>query len=231
MLSTSDCRIYLAEERGHTETQWFRSYDTFSSRGIKQETKTAFGRLYVLSDDTLAAGKTESFNVEEDSLVAVFPVVGVVEYKDSLMNEVLLQAGELQLFHLPAGSSYTIHNPYEDGLVNFLQCRFLYRPEKCFYTTSVVFDIAKKRNHLIELFELQENSFTLRMSIGKFDGRKEAFFIPLKQENRIFGFVIQGAFELQNRLLEAKDGLGLCHMESVEFEALANESIVLFLEF
>ncbi len=47
----------------------------------------------------------------------------------------------------------------------------------------------------------------------------------------LYFFVIQGAFEVANRLLEARDGLGLWSVKEVELEALSNEAIVLVLQF
>lgn len=35
---------------------------------------------------------------------------------------------------------------------------------------------------------------------------------------------------MQNRLLEARDGLGLWNVDEIEFEALSNEAVLLILE-
>lgn len=43
-------------------------------------------------------------------------------------------------------------------------------------------------------------------------------------------FVLQGTFEVENRLLEAKDGLALWNTANIELEALSNEAILLLLE-
>ena len=46
----------------------------------------------------------------------------------------------------------------------------------------------------------------------------------------LYFFVIQDAFEVANRLLEAKDGLGLWGEKEVELEALSNKAIILALQ-
>jgi redox-sensitive bicupin YhaK (pirin superfamily) len=43
-------------------------------------------------------------------------------------------------------------------------------------------------------------------------------------------YVIEGAFEVQYRLLHARDGLALWEAERVEWEALSNDAILLVLE-
>ncbi len=65
----------------------------------------------------------------------------------------------------------------------------------------------------------------------KFAGRKEAVYKISRQKNSVFAFVIQGAFEVQGRLLHARDGLGLWDDTNlIELEALSNDAIVLLVE-
>ena len=46
----------------------------------------------------------------------------------------------------------------------------------------------------------------------------------------VFVFVIDGAFEVSNRLLQARDGLAITKASQVEFESLSNEAIIMFIE-
>jgi hypothetical protein len=50
----------------------------------------------------------------------------------------------------------------------------------------------------------------------------------------VFGFVIEGAFEFQNRLLETRDSIALWNEDNetlqIEFEALSNDAIILIAE-
>ncbi|WP_409034090.1 hypothetical protein [Runella sp.] len=67
--------------------------------------------------------------------------------------------------------------------------------------------------------------------MGKFGGREEGIYTVRNPErNGVFIFVIEGAFEVQNRLLHPRDGLSLTHVTEVEFEALSNDAILLVLE-
>jgi hypothetical protein len=53
MIPQSKGKIYLAEERGLNETDWFRSYNTFNFGKYQHEFKKPFSSLYVLNEDTL----------------------------------------------------------------------------------------------------------------------------------------------------------------------------------
>jgi quercetin 2,3-dioxygenase len=227
MIPQCPAKIFLADDRGHSEMAWFRSYNTFNFGKYNNEHKAAFGSLYVLNDDTLAGGKNLKLSIEENSHVILIPIVGAVAYTDSNGNESLLQAGEAQLCSLQQGTSITITNPYEKETINFLQVWIKNNdslPSGEIHQTA--FDL-NNNNQLILLFKGCNDT---QLSIGKYDGRAEDIYKLSKQGNSVFAFVIEGAFEVQNRLLHARDGLALWELQEVEFEALSNEAIILFVE-
>lgn len=231
MLSQSEAKVFLAAERGCTQTDTFRSYHTFKFGTYEHEHKKPFGALYVLNDETLAGGQSVHLAVQEDTLVLALPLVGGIVAGSNETESQFVHAGQLQFLFLKSGSAYTIRNPFEGELVNYLQLWIRY-PLPLEHTSGVIsFDIDEKKNTLITLFPAeQKNSLCLKASIGKFDGRKEAIYSLLSNDNRVMVFVVQGAFEIENRLLEARDGLALWNTAEIELEALSNEALVLFLE-
>jgi hypothetical protein len=66
--------------------------------------------------------------------------------------------------------------------------------------------------------------------IGKLDGRAELTYELSNPNNNAFVFVLEGAFEVQYRLLESKGGLALWNTRQVELEALSDSAIILVLE-
>lgn len=66
--------------------------------------------------------------------------------------------------------------------------------------------------------------------IGLYDGRKEDHYVLYNSQKSVFGMVINGAFEFQNRLLESRDAILLSEIEKLEFEALSENALLLFLE-
>ncbi|MBP6181188.1 hypothetical protein [Flavobacterium sp.] len=66
--------------------------------------------------------------------------------------------------------------------------------------------------------------------IGIYEARKEGFYSVKNNSNGVFVFVINGAFEIENRLLESKDGLSLSGINSLEWEALSENELLIVLE-
>ena len=218
-------KIFLADERGVTETEWFRSYHTFNFGNYKNKNKTPVEKLYVLNDDTLAGGKSLTMSVEEATKILLIPIVGAIEYIGSCGTTALINAGEIYCTHLQKDDSFKIDNPYTVELVNFLQLCIKADSTGLINNQLINFNIDEHKNILVGT-PLKNPLF----NIGKFDGRKETIHLTNKKTKAAFAFVIQGAFELEGILLHARDGVALWNYPQVELEALSNDAIMMLLE-
>jgi quercetin 2,3-dioxygenase len=229
MLPQSKAKMFLADERGHSEMEWFRSYNTFNFGPYQKEHKQPFGTLHVCNDDTLAADRSISWRVEEDTQLLLLPLAGSLEYKDSLGNHTTLEAGDCCYSVLPAGASFQLINPCASDLIRFLHCWC--RDNTAHSVTdsfNVSFDLQASKNSIIPL--MQNQPVVVRAGIGLFDGRAEAVYRLKDKQRGLFVLVIEGAFEVQYRLLHAGDALALWELDEVELEALSNNALILLLE-
>jgi redox-sensitive bicupin YhaK (pirin superfamily) len=221
-------KIFLSAERGHTETERFRSYNKFKFGSYQNDHKASFGNLYVVNDDTLAGGQSISLEVEEDSLVFLLTVVGAMAFKDGLKHESLVEAGQVLSLQLKAETSFIHTNPFENDLVNFIQI-WIKQPvtksdDEAFCTS---FNIDESKNQILHI---SQHSKHCKLFIAKMGGRQEMSYNNPEPGKEHFLFVIEGAFEAQNILLEARDGLGLSESTEIEMEALSNNAIIILLE-
>ncbi|WP_184545513.1 pirin family protein [Mucilaginibacter sp. FT3.2] len=223
MIQQSKGKMFLADERGLNQLDWYRSYNTFNFGNYQHVHKQPVGDLYVLNDDTLAGGKSISMSVDEHSSIILIPVVGAIECMDDLGNITMTEPGHIQLLDMPAGSMFQLNNTYDEELVNFLQLWI--KTDSTGHQVSH-FDLFKDKNQLINFFGLPNATGY----IGMFDGRADAVLQVSDSENHLFAFVIDGEFEVQNRLLHARDALVLWDMHEVEMEALCNNAIIMLIE-
>ncbi|MCP1381709.1 pirin family protein [Runella salmonicolor] len=221
-----EATIFLADQRGCSQTDWFRSFHGFNFGAYHSEHRQPFGRLRVFNDDTLAAQKSLKMQVDENTEVILMPLVGAIEYRDSLGETGFVEAGQVRIFSAARGMEYEITNPYPDELVNFLQIWLTGNEQE--FTPSLIqnsFDFQQK-NQLLPLLSTQTRAY-----IGQFGGREEGIYeVQHPNTHGIFVFVIEGAFEVQNRLLHPRDGLALKGVDTVDFEALSNDAILFLLE-
>ncbi|MFN8344873.1 MAG: pirin family protein [Spirosomataceae bacterium] len=225
-MNQTEATIFLAEQRGCSQTDGFRSFHGFNFGAYQAENRTPFGSLRVFNDDTLAGEKSMPLQADDLTDVIVLPLVGAIEYRTDLGETGFLEAGQVQVFPVGKGKEYTLTNPYAEALINFLQI-WIKRPAGAFVAESIpaFFDFEQK-NQLIPLFSTIARGF-----IGRYDGRTDDVYqLTAPDRNGVFVFVIEGAFEVQNRLLHRRDGLSLTHVSEIDFEALSNDAMLLLLE-
>lgn len=217
-----EAQIYLANQRGLTELDWLRSWQVFNFGPYQVEDRQPFGDLRVFNDDTLQAGARLRIQAEENTRVLILPLVGGIEYTDERGGHAFVAAGQTLEVTTPNSLSYEIINPYEEELINFLQI-WIDQKTDAYQVTSHSFELSLS-NQLVAISRDQP------YYIGQYDGRAEGQYTLTDPAKGVFIFCIEGAFEMQNRLLESRDGLALKHADSIEFEALSSGAIVLIME-
>lgn len=225
MAKQNIANIYLADQRGLTLSDQYRSWHTFNYGQYQSLHREALGALRVFNEETLANGQQIAYKCMETGCVLLLPLVGgvLVQAKGETYE---LEAGAMLELPLNKGEVYQVQNPYAD-LVSYLQIE-VQQASLSIQSQLYAIDLEQHHNALQAILPLEK---PYQVSIGKFDGRIDVEHFLTKPEQTVFVFVIDGVFEVQNRLLHARDGLYLGGETVIEFEALANEAILLLLEF
>lgn len=226
-MDKSSANIYLSEQRGITQVdQSYRSWHTFNYGDYQNPHREAPGALRTFNEDTLAGGQQMIHQAAEVVDILLLPLVGGITVAvDNGKSPQYVEAGNLLLLHLSAGEKYIVGNPFEADLVSYLH---LVIRRAAFKTGSELhtFDLGQYSNGLLKLTE-EDNCYQFLM--GLFDGRAELNQVLEGTFKHSYIFIIDGVFEVQNRLLHSRDGLFLSQVQEFDFEALANNSIILVL--
>ncbi len=227
-------KIFLSQERHHSETEFFRSYSTFNYDRFYNAYKKAFGPLYVLNDDTLAGSGSVKMHTNCNAYLILIPVAGKIHYSNSIGNKTTIAAGQMQILLAPANTAVEIRNAYKKHLVNFLHIRIMADTAALPVQGLFNFDIDRFPNRLVKMNTMNEKKYDAPLpfvlSIGKFAGRKEGIYHLNDPQNTLYFFAIGGAFEVQHRLLQPRDGLALWNADTIDFEALSNDAVLLVME-
>lgn len=221
MLPQCPSQIYKAQFRGNEEDETYRCLSTFNFSAYFEKTRQPFGAITVFNDETLAPQKTKSFSIDANSEVILIPLVGTIDFD----NKNYINTEEILIFTAAKATAFQLQNPFESELINYLQLRLQTSATVGNHFTKKSFDFSVRN----ELFVIHDNQ-TSKISIGIFNSRNEGFYYLDKNKKGAFAFVINGAFEFQNRLLESRDGLALWKIAEIEYEALTENAILLLLE-
>lgn len=231
-----NAKIYLSGERGLNESALLRSYQTFNFGTYYNQHKQSFGSLYALNDDTLAPRHAVATHIDRRSYILLLPVVGCLEYTNGNGNTVLVEAGQVLIAAAAPGAVLHIRNPLAKDLVNYLQLRLSVKQDAQEANENIVLafnlDVCKNTLTVPRVNtsgeEIRELPFAV--AIGKFAGRRDLQYVAENAANGLYVFVIEGAFEVQNRLMQSRDGLALWNCHQIDAEALSNNAILLLLE-
>ncbi|WP_294304858.1 hypothetical protein [uncultured Chryseobacterium sp.] len=185
----------------------------------------------IVPEDMSGLRKSAEIVLDEDGTFDTYypentTVLMVVLYGEVLINDFEKPVSSEQVFILQSEKSSVLkisnHLPDEkaDVLLFELKCK----TDKSFFSVE---DLnISERNRLIRI---SENTGYPNF-IGWYEGRKEESYTLCNKERAIFGMVINGAFEFHNRLLENRDALMISGIDTLEFEALSENALILFLE-
>jgi quercetin 2,3-dioxygenase len=84
MITQTEATIFLSDQRGCSQTDWFRSFHCFNFGAYQAKHRAPFGCLRVFNDDTLAGEKSLKMQLDENTDVILLPLVGAVEYQNGL---------------------------------------------------------------------------------------------------------------------------------------------------
>jgi redox-sensitive bicupin YhaK (pirin superfamily) len=221
MIRQSPAIIYKSQQRSQTVNEEHRLYATFNYDGQEKEVRTQFGALTALNDETLAPQQEVKKQAEAGTFTVLIPLVGALEYNTEDTLQIIIP-GEVAV--ITFSTEIIIKNPYEGERINYLYITFCYTNSlQQASQSSLNLDI-KNTLHLF----LQSQGINGFMAI--FNGREEAIYKLVNNANGLFAFVINGAFEVQGRLLESRDGLALWDNDETDIEALSENAILLLFE-
>ncbi|MFT4061636.1 MAG: hypothetical protein QM642_04680 [Edaphocola sp.] len=172
-----------------------------------------------IDDVTISQGGSLRLTAAAPTGVLVIPIVGSVLLND----EVVLDAGNV--YWCPRmDAELNLRNIQETGTVNCVIMKMrqdgLSRPVSLPQAGKHTVDILSK-NSLIQAEGLPS------VHIGVYDSRRKDLVAVQAPDERFLVYVVNGAFEVDGRLMEYRDALLLWDTAEVDFEALAEESILL----
>ena len=218
--------LHWAYTRKASESKEFRVLSSELPVGDTSSELGVLGFLNQISDITIAPNSSVKLQVDKDSVILIIPLVGVLEIFEN--NEaVFLEPSKYSIKSIVVNEVYEIRNPYDADHVNFIQLNL---SKDIFIGNSEVvfgeFNLDDNRNNLLSLGKDTLNYAEVYM--GKFGCKKESFLTHEDSFN-VYFFVINGSFEVNGMLLHPRDSASFAEINTLDFESLSEESILLVL--
>lgn len=219
MIQQHPSKIHKADFRESVATNSYWRFASLFGENSKKNDGNFFRNIKKFDEIIIQANSTFNYQSYKNQQILVIPIVGAVDFFSDYENG-FVHINQIQFLQNKKGKEIVFKNPYESELVSFI----LVEIQGYESNELLEFDL-KEVNQLVTLFDSKET----KMSIGIFDVRAEGNY-KLKPKKGLFAFVISGAFEFQNRLLENRDALSIWAVDEIEFESLTQNSLLIIIE-
>lgn len=213
MLTKNNSTIFNSNTRSWDKTDFFIINEIeLPDEGLK---------LKKVTEIIINEGQTFYLDYEANSQIVVIVLYGKI-ITDSLPYKI--PSDQMIILNPTQKDRLEIKNGFQDECADIIIFEIDNQNNESFICLE---DLnIKKKNELIPL----SGSLNFPAFIGLYDGRKKQKY-ELKQENKsIFGIVINGACEFQDRLMETRDAILLYDLDTLKFEALSENLLIIFLE-
>ena len=233
-MAETSIEIRRAAERGRSEFGWLDSRYTFSFGHYYDGQHVGFGALRVLNEDRVTGGAGFDPHGHRDMEILSYVVEGALEHKDSIGNEAIIRAGDVQRMTSGTGIEHSETNNSRRDPVHFLQIWI--KPETEGLEPSYAhkaFPDESKRNRLCLMVSRdgREESLTIPQDVSVYstlmDGG-ETVVHALGAGRRAWIQVIKGEVSVSQNMLAAGDGAGISGLESLSLRATRSSELLLF---
>lgn len=226
--------LHKAESRGHAKYDWLDTYYTFSFSNYYNPERIHFGALRVLNDDYIDGGMGFDMHPHDNMEVISIPLVGALAHKDSMHNEAVIGAGEIQVMSAGSGILHSEYNSNKDLVFNGLQIWVFPKTKntKPWYSQISIADVAKP-DVLYQIISPDPNDSGAWIGQDAWfhmgdlsEGWKGSYELK-KEGNGVYLFVIEGSVKVAGLTLNRRDGLGLSELDQFELEAQSPAKVLI----
>lgn len=226
--------FHRAVDRGVAEHGWLKSRYSFSFADWFRPDRLGFGALRVLNDDRIAPNS--GFPMHPHANMEIITVVtrGAVTHEDSLGNEVVVPAGDIQLMSAGTGIVHAEMNRLAEPLELF---QIWIHPRVKGLAPSYAQASFRERvvpNGLALLVSPAGEGGSLCMNqeafvwYGSFDEGTDVEYRLRRTGNGLYLFMISGGASANGETLEVRDAIGVWGTDEVAVSFEPDSSALLF---
>lgn len=226
--------LHKAESRGHADHGWLNTYHTFSFAQYYNPERMSFGMLRVLNDDTIQGGTGFGKHPHKEMEIISIPLEGELRHEDSMGNEGVIKKGEVQVMSAGTGVIHSEFNASSDKKAKFLQIWVIPNKQGVDprYDQITIEDNARN-NDFQQILSPNKDEAGVWIyqdawfHIADFDSGNSRTYKIKKPGNGVYVFVIEGKAQIDDQILNKRDGYGIFDVESFELKALEDSEILL----
>ncbi len=107
--------------RGYFDHGWLKTFHTFSFADYYDPSRMGFSVLRVLNEDYVAPSSGFPTHPHRNMEIITYVIKGAVKHQDSMGNETIIKAHEIQVMSAGSGITHSEFNPLNDEVLHLMQ--------------------------------------------------------------------------------------------------------------
>ena len=222
------------ENMGTSNLGWLESRFHFSFAEYRNPENINFGVLRVLNDDIIHANSGFDLHPHSNMEIISYIVNGEISHKDSMGNEEVLKAGEVQYLSAGDGIYHSEHNKSNKDL-RLLQI-WIVPPKQSLPRLygSYKYTPSQKENKLLKIVSSLEGDSKVRIYqdvniyVSQLEKTKSLDF-KIEKNRQVYFVQIEGSSFVNSLELKDSDAIQIVKEENLHIKAISN-SHFLFIE-
>lgn len=227
-------QVRKAQTRGHASFGWLDTWHPFSFGQYYDPQYMGFGALRVINDDRIAPAAGFPMHGHEDMEIITYVMEGALEHRDSLGNQGVILAGEVQRMRAGTGIRHSEHNASATDWTHLLQIWIL--PDQKgldpgYRQIKLDRQARQGRLQLIASPDGRDGSVDIHQNASIYAARLSPGDIisqPVAKEHRAYLQVASGSLTLNDYPLAEGDGAAIIGETILSLAAPQSAEILLF---
>jgi redox-sensitive bicupin YhaK (pirin superfamily) len=220
--------LHPASTRGSANHGWLRANYSFSFANYFDPERIQFGQLRVLNDDYVAPAMGFGKHPHNNMEIVTIPHSGALRHKDSIGNEGVIRAGDIQVMSAGSGVEHSEQNDSATEAVTLFQVwvfpdtenvppRYDQKPIAPLLTPNTFSPVVKPKSDATngDLWIHQQAYFNL----GEFSEKTKTTYQLHNNNQGIYLIVIDGTFLVEDETLNSRDAIGIWDTSAVTITA------------
>lgn len=217
--------IHRSDTRGISNHGWLNSHHTYSFSSYQNPERMGFGALRVINDDVVQPEMGFGMHAHENMEIISIPLTGSLQHKDSMGNQHVIEAGEVQIMSAGTGITHSEYNHSTTQTVSFLQIWVL--PKKLDIEPRYEqkrFDVTQRKNkfQIIVSPNGMQGSLSINQdayfSVIEFIEDLSKDYELYREGNGVYLFVITGSVNVNGTCLTERDGVEVTEISNLQLK-------------
>jgi quercetin 2,3-dioxygenase len=225
-----------SDSRGKAEHGWLHSRHTFSFASYHNPERMGFGLLRVINDDIVKPSMGFGTHPHENMEIISIPLSGSLKHEDSMGNQHIISAGEVQVMSAGTGITHSEYNNSDSEDVNFLQIWVMPKitgiPPRYDQRKINADNISNTFHPIVAplgtdgIVNINQDAY---FSIANIDTDTAIKYKKTSKNTGVYFFIINGNISIGETQLSTRDGVGITEEDDIKILA-REESRILCME-